>query len=143
MSLTVNSVTWIALLSGVLALLFAAYHAHRVNSEEPGTERMKEISGAIHEGAMAFLASEYKIIAIVVVLLIGIIVACGFGTGNGAETLNPLTAIPYVIGAFWLVTLVCVLLPKRTSELPTPLSAAATLLSVSLFPAVLLWVSVL
>ncbi len=100
MSLTVNSVTWIALLSGVLALLFAAYHAHRVNSEEPGTERMKEISGAIHEGAMAFLASEYKIIAIVVVLLIGIIVACGFGTGNGAETLNPLTAIPYVIGAF-------------------------------------------
>ncbi len=97
---TINVVTWIALASGVLALLFAAYHAHRVSSEAPGTEKMQEISGAIHEGAMAFLSSEYKIIAIVVVALVAILVGCGIGTGSGEDTLSPLTAIPYLIGAF-------------------------------------------
>lgn len=96
---SISSVTWIALACGILALLFAAYHGHRVTREQPGTEKMKEISGAIHEGAMAFLASEYKIIAIVVVAMIAILLICGFVTGSGEETLSPLTAIPYVLGA--------------------------------------------
>ena len=87
MFFTINVVTCIALAAGVLALLFAAYHAHRVSSETPGTEKMQEISGAIHEGAMAFLASEYKIIALVVLALVLILVGCGIATGSGEETL--------------------------------------------------------
>ncbi|MBR5328768.1 MAG: sodium-translocating pyrophosphatase [Firmicutes bacterium] len=96
---SISSVTVITLICGVIALLFAAYHAHRVTREDAGNEKMREISGAIHEGAMAFLASEYKIIAIVVVAMVGILLLCGFLTGNGAETLNPWTALPYVLGA--------------------------------------------
>ena len=36
---------------GVLGLLFAAYLAAKVSRQEPGTDRMKEISSAISEGA--------------------------------------------------------------------------------------------
>ena len=49
---------------GVLGLLFAAYLAAKVSRQEPGTDRMKEISSAISEGARAFLFSEYKILVI-------------------------------------------------------------------------------
>ena len=51
---------------GVLGLLFAAYLAAKVSRQEPGTDRMKEISSAISEGARAFLFSEYKILVIFV-----------------------------------------------------------------------------
>ena len=40
-------------LCAVLALLFALYLAGSVRKEEEGTDRMKEISGAIREGANA------------------------------------------------------------------------------------------
>lgn len=96
---TINTVVWITLAVGVLALLFAVYHVKRVTKEAPGNERMQEISGAIHEGAMAFLRSEYKIIALVIIGLVGIIIICGVATGSGEDTLSPLTAIPYLIGA--------------------------------------------
>ena len=39
----------------VLALVFAVYLAGSVRKEEEGTDRMKEIAGAIREGANAFL----------------------------------------------------------------------------------------
>ncbi len=65
----------IAPLMGVLALLFAFYKASVINKVDPGTERMKEIASFIHEGAMAFLAREYKsvgIFAIVLFLILGL-----------------------------------------------------------------------
>ncbi|HMM06986.1 MAG TPA: sodium-translocating pyrophosphatase [Clostridiales bacterium] len=96
---TINTTVWLTLAAGLLALIFALVHVKRVTSEAPGNERMQEIGSAIHEGAMAFLKGEYKVLIIVVLVLVGIIVAAGFATGNGEQTLNPLTAIPYLIGA--------------------------------------------
>ncbi len=96
---TTSTVVWCALAVGVIALLFALYLSKRVTREQPGTERMVEISGAIHEGAMAFLASEYKVLALVVVGLAALLVVAGLATGSDAATLNPMTAIPFVIGA--------------------------------------------
>lgn len=46
----------IAPVIGVVALLYAYYKAVTINKVDVGTERMKEISGYIHEGAMAFLS---------------------------------------------------------------------------------------
>lgn len=37
--------------AAVLALLFAAYLAAKVSKQDAGTDRMKEIAGAIAEGA--------------------------------------------------------------------------------------------
>ena len=65
----------------VVALLFAAYKANFVSRADPGNERMQEIAKAIAEGANAFLMSEYRILAIfIVVLFILIAVFIGLGT---------------------------------------------------------------
>ena len=62
-------------LSGLIALFFALFLAFRINKAPEGTDRMKEIAGNIHDGAMAFLTSEYKIkvnFADVLFVIIGI-----------------------------------------------------------------------
>ena len=55
--------------AAVLALLFAPYLAAKVSKQDAGTDRMKEIAGAIAEGARAFLTAEYKILVIFVAVL--------------------------------------------------------------------------
>ena len=40
---------------GIIALIFAFIKARWVNKQDPGTEKMIEISGYVREGAMAFL----------------------------------------------------------------------------------------
>ena len=54
---------WVTLIIGVLALLIAWYYSQSVQKEETGTDKMKEIADAIHDGAMAFLKTEYKVTA--------------------------------------------------------------------------------
>ncbi len=55
-------------LLGVIALVFALFKANWVNRQDPGTEKMIEISGYVREGAMAFLKREYKVLAVFVVI---------------------------------------------------------------------------
>lgn len=77
---------------GILALLFATYLARKVARQEEGTGRMKEIAGAISEGARAFLMAEYRILIFFVVVLLVLI---GIGIGNWV------TAICFVVGALF------------------------------------------
>ena len=61
---------------GILGLLFALYLASSIKKQQQGTDRMKEISSFIHEGAQAFLMAEYKILVIFVAvffLVLGIV----------------------------------------------------------------------
>jgi len=51
---------YIAPLAGIIALLFAAYFMKSVLSEDPGNEKMQDLSKAIFEGAMAYLNRQYK-----------------------------------------------------------------------------------
>lgn len=92
-----NFTIW-APIAGVLALVFAFYLTTRVNSVSPGNDRMKEIAHAIHEGAMAFLFAEYRILGVFVLALAGIIFVAGQFT-EGAASLQPETAIAFIIGA--------------------------------------------
>ena len=80
---------WAAPILAVCALIFAGFKALYVSKQDPGNERMREIAGAIAEGADAFLKSEYKILAIfiaVIFLLIGLLISWG-------------TAVCFLIGA--------------------------------------------
>lgn len=74
----------------VVALIFAYSLAKWIGSMDSGTDRMKEISGYIHEGAMAFLRREYKTMVIVVAVLFVLI---------GVLLNSWVTAVLYVVGA--------------------------------------------
>ncbi len=77
---------------GIIALLFAAMLASKVGRQPAGTDRMKEIAGAISEGAKAFLTAEYKILIFFVAVLFVLI---GVGIGNW------ITAVCFVVGALF------------------------------------------
>lgn len=79
---------------GALALLFAIYLSGRINKAEPGNERMQEIAGHIHEGAMAFLNRQYTTLAIFVVAVFIIL-----GIFLPAESHPWQTAICFLVGA--------------------------------------------
>ncbi|MBC8569905.1 sodium-translocating pyrophosphatase [Zongyangia hominis] len=53
------SITLLAPLGSVLALLFALYLARRVLKENEGTDQMKKIADAVRKGASAFLKRQY------------------------------------------------------------------------------------
>ena len=87
-----NNYMYLVPVAAVIALLFAAYLAAKVSRQDAGTERMKEIAGAIADGARAFLTAEYKILIVFVVVLFVLI---GVGVGNWV------TAVCFVVGALF------------------------------------------
>lgn len=79
---------WAAPAAGGLALVCALWLSSWIKKHDQGTDRMKEISSYIREGAMAFLVREYKTIAVFIaamfVLLTFVIdlqTACAFLLG--------------------------------------------------------------
>ena len=66
---------WIALAAGVIALAAALLFARSVLSADTGTAEMQHIAAAIREGAEAFMARQYKTIAIMAVVLAGVLYA--------------------------------------------------------------------
>ena len=85
-----NSYAIIASVCALAALIVAFALTKWIGSVDEGTDRMKEISGFIREGAMAFLTREYKIMIIVIVVLFLLI---GIGLRSWV------TAGLYVLGA--------------------------------------------
>ncbi|MEE0955005.1 MAG: sodium-translocating pyrophosphatase [Eubacterium sp.] len=78
--------------AGVIALLFALYNAHTVTKQDAGNEKMQSIAGAIHEGAQAFLMSEYKVLVIFVAALFLIL---------GIALHNWIEALCFLVGALF------------------------------------------
>lgn len=93
----------IALISGVFALLFALYLGVRLIREDPGNDTVKEIGQAIQEGAMAFLAREYRILLVFVAIMFAIlwifIDADILEKRDGNGRTIPETALSYLAGA--------------------------------------------
>ncbi len=76
------------ILCGLLSIVYGGYTISQLMAADPGTQRMQEISGAVAEGAQAYLKRQYTTIAIVgVVVFLGLgllltwIVATGFLIG--------------------------------------------------------------
>ena len=78
-----DNIVFLALGCGALGVLYALVTAAWVSKQSAGSERMQEISGAIAEGAVAFLNREYKTVAIVMVVLAALIVYLGKWTAIG------------------------------------------------------------
>ena len=80
-------------LAGVLALIYAFIKSSWVNKQDPGNEKMIAIGTAVREGAMAFLAREYKVLALFVVA-----VAALLAWGNASQNTS-MVAASFIVGA--------------------------------------------
>jgi K(+)-stimulated pyrophosphate-energized sodium pump len=81
-------IAWLAPVAAVIGFGVALYLASWVLKQDPGNERMQEISKATQEGALAFLMREYRVLvvfALVVAVVLGLAVtwltAVAFLTG--------------------------------------------------------------
>jgi len=72
-------------ISAILGLLFAFYFYKKMKKEDEGNETMKRIAQHVREGAMAYLWQQYKVVAIVfvVIALFFAFLAYGMGVQNG------------------------------------------------------------
>jgi K(+)-stimulated pyrophosphate-energized sodium pump len=79
----------IAPITASISILVAIYLYFYINKQSSGTDKMKEIAGAIQEGAKAFLKVEFKYLAMFVVVVAAVL----------AIFLDPIMAAAYVFGS--------------------------------------------
>ncbi len=79
---------WIVIACGIVAVLYGLYASRAVLSAPAGNDRMREIAGAVQEGAAAYLNRQYATIGavgiavgVVLGLLLGLYSAIGFFVG--------------------------------------------------------------
>ncbi len=92
----VNTAVLIAVVAGVIGLLFAFYQRNFVLAQDEGTDRMKGIAAAIQAGAQAFLRREYRAVGILVLIVTVALVLLSSVPGSG---MSILTAVAFVLGA--------------------------------------------
>ncbi|MBN1280077.1 MAG: sodium-translocating pyrophosphatase [Candidatus Thermoplasmatota archaeon] len=84
-------------ISGFIALFYAGFLVYRIRRESSGTEKMREISNAIHEGAVAFLNSENKILIIFIITLSIVLGGASLIPESG---MHWGTMVAFILGAF-------------------------------------------
>jgi len=75
---------WYAVIAGIIGIGFVVYLASTVLKNAVGSERVREITSAIEEGALAFLKREYRTLAIfviVVFVILALVPDIGWKTG--------------------------------------------------------------
>ena len=100
---------YIAMAAGAVALLFAVALAMNVLRQDRGNETIQFIGRAIQDGAMAFLAREYRMLTLFVLFIFAILAlfidydVTKQVAANTARTVGdrsiPMTAIAYLAGA--------------------------------------------
>jgi K(+)-stimulated pyrophosphate-energized sodium pump len=89
---------WIAMIAGLLGLVFALFLARSVLAYDTGTPEMRLISNAIREGAEAFMSRQYTTIgALAVVLAVALFV--GYKFSDFTAPLAGKVVISFLIGA--------------------------------------------
>lgn len=80
---------YLGIVAAVIAVAYAVGLTGWIKKQSPGDETMQKLARAVQEGAMAFLRTEYTILAVFVVVVAGVLT---WGIGAG-------TAVAFVLGA--------------------------------------------
>ncbi|MBX7139127.1 MAG: V-type H(+)-translocating pyrophosphatase [Oligoflexia bacterium] len=105
-------------LLALVAALFFSFLVRGVavdSGDATETARLKEISGAIREGAMAFLGREYTYVGIFALVFAGVIWVALPTSGDGAVNEGFYSAVAFLIGA--LTSSVCAFLGMQIATL--------------------------
>ncbi|HKT37373.1 MAG TPA: sodium/proton-translocating pyrophosphatase, partial [Ktedonobacterales bacterium] len=83
-----NTLWWLAVpvVTSIVAIVFAGYLARWVLAKDTGTEKMREVSDAIYDGAQAYLRRQYRtiaILAVVAAVVIAVLLAFLAGLSGG------------------------------------------------------------
>ena len=81
-------VVYVALICGALGVAYSLLTASWVFKQDAGNQRMQDISSYVAEGAMAYLTRQYKVVAIVAIILVIVL----------ALTLGLMPAIGFIVG---------------------------------------------
>lgn len=83
-----NSALYFSIGAGLIAIVYGLWLAKNINKKDAGNETMQSIAKAIQEGAQAYLARQYRTIAVIAVVLfvilwvaLGLSMALGFAVG--------------------------------------------------------------
>lgn len=95
--ITITGIFWIIPAASVLALLFAWWFYRRMKKESEGTERMAEIASHVRKGANSYLKQQYKVVAIVFVILSAIFAVMAFGF----DLQNRWVPVAFLTGGFF------------------------------------------
>ncbi len=90
-----NLIIYLLPVAGVLALIFAGFKSMWISKQDAGEDKMKTIAGHIADGAMAFLAREYKVLAVFVVVVAALLAIGNYSNANS----SPIVAVSFVVGA--------------------------------------------
>ena len=86
-----NPLVYVIPIAGLVGLLVAGILSWQIFRKDTGTPEMKAIGDAIREGAMAYLARQYKTIAVISAIL-GVVIIFG---------INWQTGVAFLMGAFF------------------------------------------
>jgi len=75
----VPTVFWLVPLASILALIFARVFFKQMMRADQGTDLMRKIAGHVREGAMAYLWQQYKMVALVFLVLTGFFAFLAYG----------------------------------------------------------------
>jgi len=87
---------WICVIVGFIGAAAVAYFVRYVLRQDPGSDKIREASHAIQEGAMAFISREYRTLFSVVIVIAIILGLLGFVT----PALGWRTSLAFIFGAF-------------------------------------------
>ena len=90
-----NFLFYLVPLFGVIALIYTFVQSSWVSKQNAGNDRMKEISGHIADGAMAFLKAEYKVMMYFVIIVAVLLAIMGASSSNSHWTIG----ISFILGA--------------------------------------------
>jgi len=90
-----NNLIYVPIGLAIVGLIFMLVKMAWVKKQNPGNEKMQDISKSIKEGAMAFLSAEYRLLAIFVVLASGAL----FAISTQVETTSWMIVPAFIVGA--------------------------------------------